>query len=435
MVEQNKGAKQDVSQNDSALSTKLPDSTLLTNQPNKSEDNEIKMEHIKTESGDVIKTEKRQNCVEDKETELSNCDTNVIKPEADATLSKRQRKKLAKRQAWIDSKADRRKEERLRKKRKMEKYREERGGFAESRSASRKRVKRNQVPMADSSCKVGVVFDMQFGNLMHQRDLGKCLKQILRSYSNNRRLQAPLQMYMTSLEGVVLEEMSKHDGYRAWDMQFHETNFIDVLPKESLVYLTSDSENSLETLENGKNYIIGGLVDHNNHKGLCFRKAKELGIAHARLPIDAFLEMKTRHVLAVNHVYEIMAQVTESKSWKDAFNHTIPNRKGAVDKTIEDGDENSATEDAMEEDAAEDATEEDAEDATEEDLEDATEEDAENEIPAEESSENDPIRREQNVSGSVRNTSVERSSAIQNSVDSSSVDASSEKDAFNSPDC
>jgi len=429
MVEQNKGAKQDVSQNDSALSTKLPDSTLLTNQPNKSEDNEIKMEHIKTESGDVIKTEKRQNCVEDKETEQSNCDTNVIKPEADATLSKRQRKKLAKRQAWIDSKADRRKEERLRKKRKMEKYREERGGFAESRSASRKRVKRNQVPMADSSCKVGVVFDMQFGNLMHQRDLGKCLKQILRSYSNNRRLQAPLQMYMTSLEGVVLEEMSKHDGYRAWDMQFHETNFIDVLPKESLVYLTSDSENSLETLENGKNYIIGGLVDHNNHKGLCFRKAKELGIAHARLPIDAFLEMKTRHVLAVNHVYEIMAQVTESKSWKDAFNHTIPNRKGAVDKTIEDGDENSATEDAMEEDAAEDATEEDAEDATKEDA-----EDAENEIPAEESTENYPIRREQNVSGSVRNTSVERSSAIQNSVDSSSVDASSEKDAFNSPD-
>ena len=82
MVEQNKGAKQDVSQNDSALSTKLPDSTLLTNQPNKSEDNEIKMEHIKTESGDVIKTENGQNCVEDKETELSNCDTNVIKPEA-----------------------------------------------------------------------------------------------------------------------------------------------------------------------------------------------------------------------------------------------------------------------------------------------------------------------------------------------------------------
>jgi hypothetical protein len=26
--------------------------------------------------------------------------------------------------------------------------------------------------MGDSECKVGVVFDMQFGNLMHQRDLG-----------------------------------------------------------------------------------------------------------------------------------------------------------------------------------------------------------------------------------------------------------------------
>ena len=27
--------------------------------------------------------------------------------------------------------------------------------------------------MEDSSCKVGVVFDMQFGDLMHQRDLGE----------------------------------------------------------------------------------------------------------------------------------------------------------------------------------------------------------------------------------------------------------------------
>ncbi len=29
------------------------------------------------------------------------------------------------------------------------------------------------VKMADSSCKVGVVFDMQFAALMHQKDLGR----------------------------------------------------------------------------------------------------------------------------------------------------------------------------------------------------------------------------------------------------------------------
>ena len=63
-----------------------------------------------------------------------------------------------------------------------------------------------------SSCKVGVVFDMQFSELMTQRDLGKCLKQIMKCYSFNRRLENQLQLYMTSFEGVVKTELSKNDG-------------------------------------------------------------------------------------------------------------------------------------------------------------------------------------------------------------------------------
>ncbi|XP_023348981.1 tRNA methyltransferase 10 homolog A, partial [Eurytemora carolleeae] len=91
----------------------------------------------------------------------------------------------------------------------MARVAEERGGFPESRSSARKRIKKEQVPMSESECKIGVIFDMQFDHLMHQRDLGKCIKQILRCYSNNRRLKAPLQMYMTSFKGKVEEEMNK----------------------------------------------------------------------------------------------------------------------------------------------------------------------------------------------------------------------------------
>ena len=40
-----------------------------------------------------------------------------------------------------------------------------------------------------------------------------------------------------------------------------------------LVYLTADSPNTITQLEKGKVYILGGLVDRNAHKGLCFRKA------------------------------------------------------------------------------------------------------------------------------------------------------------------
>jgi len=260
-------------------------------------------------------------------TESCNNETDEHTKSEVTSLSKRQLKKAEKRRVWIESKAERRKEEKERRKRKMERMREERT-FTESRSATRKRLKREQVLMRDSECKVGIVFDMQFSSLMHQRDLGKCIKQMLRCYSENRRLKAPLQMHISSLAGEALTEMEKHDGYRVWDIHFYEDNFVNNLPKESLVYLSGDSENVLQNLEQNKNYIIGGLVDHNNHKGICLQKAQELGISHARLPIDKYVCMKTRHILAVNHVYEIMVQVTLGKTWRDAFFHVIPGRKG-----------------------------------------------------------------------------------------------------------
>lgn len=56
------------------------------------------------------------------------------------------------------------------------------------------------------------------------------------------------------------------------------TCFCPILPcltsaPEELVYLTADSPNTLTQLETEKVYVIGGIVDRNAHKGLCFKKA------------------------------------------------------------------------------------------------------------------------------------------------------------------
>jgi len=252
-------------------------------------------------------------------------DDNTVETSSDVVnLSKRAKKKLLKRQQWLDSKHERRAKEKEKRKLKMAALKLVKD-FDESRTNSRKSLKHNK--MSDSSCKVGVVFDMQFGDLMTQRDLGKCLKQIMKCYSYNRRMENQLQMYMTSLGGIVEAELSKNDGFRNWDFNFDSRRYDEVFPKEKIVYLSSESENVVDKLDDTKVYVIGGLVDHNHHKGLSHTKATELGITTARLPIEEFLNMKSRKVLTVNHVYEILAAVSEGNDWKDAFLGVIPERK------------------------------------------------------------------------------------------------------------
>ncbi|KAK5061177.1 hypothetical protein LTR84_007719 [Exophiala bonariae] len=95
-----------------------------------------------------------------------------------------------------------------------------------------------------------------------------------------------------------------------------------------IIYLSSDSPDTLSTLRPYSTYIVGGLVDKNRHKGICYRTACERGIKTAKLPIGEYLEMQSRKVLTTNHVVEIMIRYLECGDWGEAFLKVIPKRKG-----------------------------------------------------------------------------------------------------------
>ena len=78
--------------------------------------------------------------------------------------------------------------------------------------------------------------------------------------------------------GAVDTEMAKHDGYRNWDFNFRSEVYSAVFPRDRIVYLSAESEEVLEQLDPAAAYIIGGLVDHNHHKGLCHQRAVEAGV-------------------------------------------------------------------------------------------------------------------------------------------------------------
>ncbi|KOC60196.1 RNA (guanine-9-)-methyltransferase domain-containing protein 2 [Habropoda laboriosa] len=243
--------------------------------------------------------------------------------ELNPNLSKRQLKKVKKREKWLERKIELRLRER-------EKARQKRA-FARANNIdlgpSRKALKRST--MADSSCKIGVTIDLSFDDLMIDKDIAKLTKQILRCYTLNRRAIAPMQFSLTSFNGKSKADMQKHNGYEHWDVKFHAKPYLNIYLKEKIIYLTSESENVISHLEQDSVYVIGGLVDHNSHKGFCHKLAKQAGIRHGRLPLDKFLRMKARKVLTVDHVFEILLRVSEGKTWQEAFLQVLPERKNA----------------------------------------------------------------------------------------------------------
>lgn len=258
-----------------------------------------------------------------------------------STMSKRQRKRLQKRQFFVEHRKIKRKEKKERKKaekRKLQEEKETEDGKEGVSSASDNLTnnkeklscekKKFRSMNSEHASSLRVAIDLTFDDLMTDRDIHKLLKQIQRTYSINRRADRPIQLYLTSFGGrskTILDEI--HCKYTSWDVHIKEESYGDVFSQEDVVYLTSDSPNVLSEVDESKAYIIGGLVDHNHHKGLCFRLAVERGIAHARLPISECLKLKSRTVITVNHVFEIMLLYSQTKDWKESLVQVLPARK------------------------------------------------------------------------------------------------------------
>jgi tRNA (guanine9-N1)-methyltransferase len=247
-------------------------------------------------------------------------------------MSQRKLKKMASAKKYAVILKSKRKEE----KDKRKKYRLEK----KQKGELLPKIKKSHVLMKDSPNQVKVAIDLNFNDLMNDKDIKKLRKQVLRCYSANRASSEPLQLYLTSCTCEVQSIFTEMKcGFTNWDVNVRSEDHISAFSQEysdkkNIVYLTRDSENVLPPAEEikataGKKvYIIGGLVDHNTHKGLTLKIANEQGISHARFPIDEYdIKMCKTQVLTVNHVFEIMLLVSQGTSWSQALQTVIPQRK------------------------------------------------------------------------------------------------------------
>ena len=89
----------------------------------------------------------------------------------------------------------------------------------------------------------------------------------------------------------------------------HSEEFTEVegLKHKTLIYLTADAEEVLHDLDTDCAYIIGGIVDRNRLKGITQRKAQEMQIRSARLPINENLSfsMNASQVMLILYVMKL----------------------------------------------------------------------------------------------------------------------------------
>jgi tRNA (guanine9-N1)-methyltransferase len=141
-------------------------------------------------------------------------------------------------------------------------------------------------------------------NIYLKKELLSLTNQLGYSYGKNKKAPKSMKMCITSFDDALKKNLDeKLESWHDWKEQHIQVttkHYMDEFEKDKLVYLSADSDNTIQTLDDGMSYIVGGIVDKNRYKGLCQGKATQHDIQTARLPIGEYLELSTRKVLTVN---------------------------------------------------------------------------------------------------------------------------------------
>lgn len=111
-------------------------------------------------------------------------------------------------------------------------------------------------------------------------------------------------------------------------------------PKTQIVYLTPDSHRVLREEEfrsDGKQniYVLGGIADRVIRKNLTLDRAKDLGIAHCKLPLHLLPDITGRRCLNVDAVFRILLRLQDTgESMIRILDSEVPkrNRKSTPSK-------------------------------------------------------------------------------------------------------
>jgi len=198
-----------------------------------------------------------------------------------------------------------------------------------------KRAMLNVIPTRKESLRICI--DCSFESTMPEHSVYKLVYQLQRCYYANKRFKNRVLYSVCSLGGKTNELLTTSGDFPSWNeraFNSSEKSLTEMYPdKSELIYLTNDSPNELDHLDDSKTYVIGGIVGGRNRQTI--QKAEKLGIATARLPVEKYVNANSTN-LHIKRVFEILLKYRESNNdWKTAMLSVIPTRKDIKDDVKE----------------------------------------------------------------------------------------------------
>ncbi|KAF8821807.1 tRna (guanine(9)-N(1))-methyltransferase [Cardiosporidium cionae] len=172
-----------------------------------------------------------------------------------------------------------------------------------------------------------VVIDCNFEPYQTDKELSRLVQQLMYSYGANCAAERPVKMAITGIGPRLCQSCDRISGWKQWLCDLYQEDYTLIYPPSSVVYLTADSEQVLESLDKDKVYVIGGLVDRNRHKDLCRSRAHASQLSTARFPIKEHMTLNGTKVLTVNQVLSILHKFLLCNDWKTALLDVVPSRK------------------------------------------------------------------------------------------------------------
>ena len=263
-------------------------------------------------------------------------------PETEQLSKKAQKKALRLEKLKAQKKANRKLKKQLAKDKKKESISKSGQSTASENHVSKKTLKLQTIEKLqnvlkdDASSRPKICIDLQYEELMSEKELIHLAQQLSRVYGFNRKSSNPCHLTFCHLPKDCKTRQiccDKSEGFANYILNFSEKSLIDTFEnrKQDLVYLTPDSDNLLEDIEDNKIYVIGGLVDDSVKKLSSLSFAKDQGLTTAKLPIDKYcsrIEGSFKQILTINQVFEILLNKIQGFSWPQVFSQSLPSRIG-----------------------------------------------------------------------------------------------------------